>query len=51
MTFPITDTVGAWVPHGRFVVAGADGVSFLGQAGCDLVLIRLAAKLQGTLHA
>jgi amidase len=20
MTFPITDTVGAWVPHGRFVV-------------------------------
>lgn len=20
MTFPINDTVGAWVPHGRFVV-------------------------------
>jgi amidase len=23
MSFPITDAVGAWVPHGRFVVDGA----------------------------
>ena len=23
--FPIDDTVGAWVPHGRFVVNGAAG--------------------------
>jgi amidase len=22
-TFPIVDTVGAWVPHGRFIIAGA----------------------------
>lgn len=25
MNFDITDTVGAWVPHGRFVIAGAPG--------------------------
>lgn len=36
MNFPITDTVGAWVPHGRFVVEG--------QATGPLAGLRFAAK-------
>ncbi|TQM99487.1 amidase [Acidovorax temperans] len=34
--FPITDTVGAWVPHGRFTLAG--------QPGGPLAGLRFAAK-------
>ena len=36
MTFPIDDTVGAWVPHGRFVVEG--------RPGGPLAALRFAAK-------
>ena len=36
LPFPITDTVGAWVPHGRFTVAG--------HAGGTLAGLRFAAK-------
>ncbi len=36
MTFPITDTVGAWVPHGKFVVEG--------QPTGPLAGLRFAAK-------
>lgn len=35
-SFPITDTVGAWVPHGRFTLAG--------QPGGPLAGLRFAAK-------
>lgn len=31
-TFPIADTVGAWVPHGRFVLPGAAGGPLAGLA-------------------
>jgi amidase len=30
LPFPITDTVGAWVPHGKFTVAGQPGGSLAG---------------------
>lgn len=38
MTFPITDTVGAWVPHGRFVVepTGSGALSGLRFAAKDV---------------
>ena len=36
LPFPITDTVGAWVPHGRYTVAG--------QAGGPLAGLNFAAK-------
>ena len=36
MNFPIDDTVGAWVPHGRFVIDGA--------APGPLAGLRFAAK-------
>lgn len=36
LPFPITDTVGAWVPHGKFTVAG--------QAGGPLSGLKFAAK-------
>ncbi len=36
LPFPITDSVGAWVPHGKFTVAG--------QAGGPLAGLRFAAK-------
>lgn len=36
LPFPITDTVGAWVPHGKFSVAG--------QAGGPLIGLKFAAK-------
>jgi amidase len=36
LPFPITDTVGAWVPHGKFTVAG--------QAGGPLAGLNFAAK-------
>jgi amidase len=36
LPFPITDTVGAWVPHGKFTIAG--------QAGGPLTGLNFAAK-------
>lgn len=38
LTFPLHDTVGAWVPHGRFTIAGAPGgpLAGLGFAAKDL---------------
>ena len=36
LPFPITDTVGAWVPHGKFSIAG--------QAGGPLAGLKFAAK-------
>jgi amidase len=45
--FPIEDTVGAWVPHGRFVRAGAPGGALLGVCFAAKDLFDVAGRVTG----
>ena len=46
-TFPINDTVGAWVPHGRFVVRGAAGGPLGGLTFAAKDLYDVAGRVTG----
>jgi amidase len=45
--FPIDDTVGAWVPHGRFVRAGAPGGALVGLRFAAKDLFDVAGRITG----